>query len=752
MPSIKTLVIIGVVILGCLLAAQSAAAKRSLSRQETWVLQRVVSGQWADLKEQFGEKEENRRLSAAFLKDLFTGDYKVQPKGVLIANAIISMPLDLEGAQIPHMIFLRACQFNDAVIFRAAVFEKDLILNNSKFCEEANFFGVRVKKSLYCRDSIFQSPVYFGVAEIGGSFEAGGAKFLDEEHTAHFNSLKVEKHAVFKNATFKGNVEFSWADINGLFGATEAKFFNKAIFKDMRVGQNAFFDKAVFHGPVNFVRADIGQFEAGGAEFLNKDHTAHFNSLKVRNHAYFSDATFQGPVEFSWANISGTFESDRAQFLSQEKLASFNDLKVGRTAFFRNAVFEGPVNFARADISESFVAEWARFLSKEHINSFASLKVGKNAHLNNATFQGTVDFNRSNMSESFFANSAKFLKEVNLKGIQVSQTASFRNVIFKSNVDMSYGSYQDLILEGAMFEGTKLEETEKEKQEGAGGLGGLNLIEAVIQRTLHIKNYTVAALYASHLHVKGPATFEGLIIKEIADFQNATIEDLRFKDIEWPGKKENLKLEGLTYSSLYVDEPNNFPGLLGLMEKSTFNLQNYLGLEKYCIRAGHKDWADKVYIAMKDRELAHMSWYNPGRWVIWLFWGWLAGYGRYPFRTFGLGLLIVIIGTLFMFDPKYLKVEFLRTWKLNYELTPLKIFKKDYSFKNPKKIKMLGKLLILRFIISFDQFIPAIDLGLAKNWQPPELSFWAWFYVYFQKISGWILVPIGLAAIASQFK
>jgi hypothetical protein len=122
-----------------------------------------------------------------------------------------------------------------------------------------------------------------------------------------------------------------------------------------------------------------------------------------------------------------------------------------------------------------------------------------------------------------------------------------------------------------------------------------------------------------------------------------------------------------------------------------------------------------------------------------------------PLPNLSIGLGIILLGTIFMFDPKYLKLDGIRTWHLNYKMRMGDIFRKDTYYKY-FKIKNLGKLYVLRFITSFDQFIPAIDLGVAKNWQPQELSFWAWFYVYFQKISGWILVPIGLAAIYSQFK
>jgi hypothetical protein len=67
-------------------------------------------------------------------------------------------------------------------------------------------------------------------------------------------------------------------------------------------------------------------------------------------------------------------------------------------------------------------------------------------------------------------------------------------------------------------------------------------------------------------------------------------------------------------------------------------------------------------------------------------------------------------------------------------------------------LKNLLKISFLRFMVSFDQFIPAVNLGLAPHWEPEDLSFTKWFFAYLLRISGWILIPIGLAAIASQFK
>ena len=59
---------------------------------------------------------------------------------------------------------------------------------------------------------------------------------------------------------------------------------------------------------------------------------------------------------------------------------------------------------------------------------------------------------------------------------------------------------------------------------------------------------------------------------------------------------------------------------------------------------------------------------------------------------------------------------------------------------------------VVRFFLSLDEFLPGVDLGLARLWQMSKISYPTLLYYHFHKISDWILVPIGLAAVFSQFK
>ena len=57
-----------------------------------------------------------------------------------------------------------------------------------------------------------------------------------------------------------------------------------------------------------------------------------------------------------------------------------------------------------------------------------------------------------------------------------------------------------------------------------------------------------------------------------------------------------------------------------------------------------------------------------------------------------------------------------------------------------------------RFWYSLDIFIPAIDLDAAKAWKPKEECKHAIHYMRACRLVGWVLIPIGLAAMTGIIK
>jgi hypothetical protein len=194
-----------------------------------------------------------------------------------------------------------------------------------------------------------------------------------------------------------------------------------------------------------------------------------------------------------------------------------------------------------------------------------------------------------------------------------------------------------------------------------------------------------------------------------------------------------VDLAGLTYNSISIDKDNsNYQAkdvlaIKEFVEASPFSTESYVQLETFFRNIGIDDAAKEVFIRMHDRELSlKLKWYDPRRWLEWLFWGKIAGYGRAPFRVFFLSLILILFGA-FLFDPEYLTTD-----KMSPE-------------------GRIYKSVIMRFFLSLDRFLP-IELGLAKNWEAKGRKFFIWFYFYLHQVLGWILIPIALASIYSQLK
>lgn len=288
--------------------------KKRLSNKEKWVLEQLENGKEADLKEKFGEEEEDRRISAAFLEALLTDEivegsdkYKPHRRGIRISHAIIDEPLDLENAEVSHFVGFFSCDFEESATFQDARFARHLFLNDCQFRREADFNSMKVRQSAFFNNVTFKGPVDFGFADIKGQFHAKGAKFLNDKANAIFNSLKVGHIASFNEAVFWGGVEFVGAVIEGQFHAFEAHFLNEekaANFNSMRVRFDASFRCCIFEGPVIFCGAHIGnEFQMMMATINYKKEKANFDFLRVGLRAIFGGSDFNGGISLSGADI-----------------------------------------------------------------------------------------------------------------------------------------------------------------------------------------------------------------------------------------------------------------------------------------------------------------------------------------------------------------------------------------------------------------------------------------------------------------
>jgi hypothetical protein len=427
---------------------------------------------------------------------------------------------------------------------------------------------------------------------------------------------------------------------------------------------------------------------------------ANFNGLKVDSDASFNDTAFHNGLFMQGAEVAGRFSAQGARFTHQDLGAMWANLQVGSDLDLMNAAFQGHAFFSR-------------------------IRVKGNFSIFKASFSRSVFFDGAEISGDFTAMEARFQEKTApayFTNLKVGGRGFFSNLTAPGGVSMAMARFLDLFL-GAI---TGLQHYQI-----------LNLDYAVVDRLLDLRHVELGNLEAKKFLGKDLVYLDNVQIKDETRLEGANFQTLVLIKVAWPPKPDRVWLDEMTYQAITArdkpeeEKPSDWLKLLALVNLSRFNTQNYTQLQAYFQRRGEMDRADAVYIAGKRRE-AMQKWWRPDNLATLIFWDGLAGYGRKPGRTFWISLFIVLVGTLF-FDHRNFDPSFVGGWKW---------------LLNGSR----GKTGVVRFFLSLDEFLPGVDLGLAKLWQMNRVSFPILMYYHFHKIAGWILIPIGLAAVYTQFK
>lgn len=417
-------------------------------------------------------------------------------------------------------------------------------------------------------------------------------------------------------------------------------------------------------------------------------------NITVKKDFFCKSVSFEEDVDLVAANIAWQFSASETIF---NKNFNFNSGKVGRSAHFKGALFKRSANFISAEISQHFNASFSVFNSTEDEVNFHAMTVGNNFDLHNAKFLCAANFGRIKVREQFIANNVNFInsnKEISFNNMKVEDSAFFNNTKFCGPINaIGIDIRGQLQIMDACFE---------------------YQYEGVTFNSMKIGQHVLFC----RTRFLGPVDLGWGYIGGVFNIFKSTF------------MKINL-LEGLYYKSITLkekqDDDENWEGILAWLDKSTFNLQNYFQLESYCLSCGQKEWGDRIFIKGKRMEWQRRKWHDPGKWLTGFFWDWMSGYGRRPVRIFWISLLAIFTGWC-LFDPSYLKQGH---WL------------SQFAIDHPE---------VVRFTLSLDRFLPGDILGLAKIWEPTKDCYIQWVYWNIQKMLGWILMPIGSAALISRFK
>lgn len=689
----------------------TAAEIQTHSKAEEWVLRRVVAGQVADLSTRF-PRETDRTISSSFLEQVLTlpAQYtKVHRRGVDIRHAVFLEKINLQDAKVTHPTKLIDCRFNSSIDLTQSVFESDLYFTGSSF-QAAAFSSMKVGHIASFQKAVFAGPVDFRAINIGFQLNANEAQFKSSEDIANFSQMRVGQSASFWKAIFAGPVEFLAANIGFQLIVDEAQFTSperRVIFSSITVGDTASFQKAVFAGPVDFRGSQIGsQFLADEAQFTNTEHAVILNNIEVRGAAFFKKTVFAGPVDFRAANIASQFMADEVHFMS---LAIFGGMKVGQIAFFRKAIFSGSADFSLANISSNFEANEAQF-TKEAI--FKGIKIGNIAAFNKALFLGSANFYAATIGSSFGAPEVQFKDTADFTSMTVGQDATFDETVFEGSVSFRYGKFLDLLIAGPTVDKRSL-------------VSSIDLSQTLINRQLMILDVQVQHLIADSLRVEGPTSFKHVTIKEQADFEHSNLQTLRFSDMTWPETNGSVKLDDMSYRDIRLEPAkDSWRELIGLVDRSSYTASAYASLEAFFKLKGYTEYANEVFIAQKWRERRELlDWYTVEYWWNWFLYL-LVAYGKKPFRALLWSILFISVGYHVFRKPEDMEVQ-----------------KQEYSAETYSP-----------FWYSLGLFLPFVNLYSADVWRPKKECSWARIYMRVHILAGWVLVPIGLAAITGIIK
>ena len=588
-----------------------------------------------------------------------------------------------------------------------AIVTGTLDLENAEVNHWLELLDCRFQGEINLRDSFFKKGLTLSRSQFTRKVE--------------MQRLRVALSANFSESVFQGPLDLWRAQISGVMLADGLKCEDREVeanFNSMTVGQAAFFNQAVFQGPVNLVGCKVGE----GAQFMGAAFGGPLNffSAQIGSQLVLVKAQFAGGADFGYVSVGSQFIAEGAEFHHPTALANFNGLRVVHSASLRGAVFAGPVNFISASIGSEFQVDGARFVSDSQVADFNNLKVFQNAFFRGTVFQGPANFNGASIGGELAFLQTRFLlptQPVSMKDVQVGATAYFWDSTWAGGLDLSGARLHKVVL------GFPPERVE--------AISSLKLENAMIDRVLSLENIKIGRLEARKLAVKDGAEFTNVTLNG-ADLRDSAFSALNFQETTWPQKPEGLWLEGLTYQSLGAGaDREDWQALLTWVEQSRYDTRNYGQLETYFKQGGYKDRADEVYIKGQRREVLR-QWWRPDNLATLIFWDLLAGYGRKPGRTVWISLIIVLVGML-VFGEKNFDPTFIGNW-------------------NWLREGGHGRAYVFRFFLSLDQFLPGIDLGLAKLWNLSQISYWELVYYHFHKLAGWILIPIGLAAIYSQFR
>ena len=450
------------------------------------------------------------------------------------------------------------------------------------------------------------------------------------------------------------------------------------------------FTDCVFNGDVNF----------DDAKFLHSLEIVrcHFNGevtarrMKVGSDFVIRGAVFmsQGPVVFSNAQIDGSLFLKNTRFQCEKGVAC-EQMSVSQDASLSNLKFAGVAHFQRCVIGHELVIEGCSFDATDNAADFSSITAQDDVLVSSCKFSGGTSWDYIHARGVYFSHQTSFAQPIRFTGLVVNRSMSLETVEVGSGVTVENSEIsEDLNLTGLTIRSSS------EKQNRAQDAG-----------------FRLSYTKLGHLKLASVSIPGGLVLEE------DEVGTLDLTNYTPPYNGHNrCKLANLSVERFEADDSDH-RHLLELINSFEFDPKVYFSLEKFYASLGDTGLADETFIKRNDRfedsQPKDLGWL--GQTLV----GILAGYGRDPKRSLIPCLIVVLVGWIAFAD------------KTKMEATEEKFKDRRYN-------------IWYAFWYSLDVFAPIIDLEAAKVWSPASGQTLRWLVFRLERILGWLLVPIAIAA------
>ncbi|KAF0181420.1 MAG: hypothetical protein FD161_93 [Limisphaerales bacterium] len=740
--------------------------------------------------------KESKFNRATFLKTAGFGPAPGQPAASFNGN------VTFEGARFAGAVDFNRVRFgggtNSQAVFKDTRCERVTTFRGAEFRGASTFataqflgtvaFGPEGEGPGALPPARFAGPADFASAQFGGEADFAQVQFLRPAPVS-FDGCAFKDYARFGQAQFAGGALFSQANFSALADFERARFQGTeegpaVSFQDSSIGGRANFVGGQFIGAADFRNARFGGETAfNGAVFATEalftyarfGHTVSFGALGAGAvpGASFADVAIFTGVKFE---LDAFFE--QVKFTATNRPVSFSAAAFGAETAFDGAQFAGDANFVRATFTSAATFTGTVFQNPEMTAQFNSIKAGKTLNFTGARFAGPLDFVAAEAVGPVQFAGVVFGGDASFNAMAVERHAVFGPIgtnsptHFKKSADfiaIRIGGQLDLAaarFDGeALFRGANL-------QRGLilswrpGGTGAVhaaefraradfrNLQAAERVQMAGVTFHNEAAFDSTKWEV--PMAFEevrfrrGASLTRAAFPQGADFSSARFKGL-LDLTDSTFRTLRLTSESQWTDGPIELRG--STYEEFSGNVDALLEaftradrpvltrLERSLRQVGRDDEADAVYLQNQQRE-RRQTWvdHKYGEWFFRSLYGALGNYGVRPYRLLVFSAILVWLGAL--------------------------VFKLPGAVRHRDKAAQGTPLTTFDAVaLSICYFLP-VEFPLEEEWiaATSPLSYRLPFLKkhiqvrpaaianFVLRLSGWIVVPLSLAAVTGLLK